>query len=181
MASSSAKRIQKELAELTSDPPCNCSAGPKGDNVYEWVSSIVGPPGTCADKIAERKGGGGGRLSSLLGFAPSPRLAKLVWCLTSSQLSALCAAAPSHRRTRALAAESPYAGGIFFLDITFPVDYPFKPPKVVFKTRIYHCNGEQHAHDDEAQRRGRAPSIGSWTHLPPRPSDGASHALFLSL
>ena len=47
MASSSAKRIQRELAELTSDPPCNCSAGPKGDNVYEWVSSIVGPAGTA--------------------------------------------------------------------------------------------------------------------------------------
>ncbi|ORZ15811.1 ubiquitin-conjugating enzyme/RWD-like protein [Absidia repens] len=68
------------MIDVVMDPPCNCTAGPRADDMYDWIATITGPSG------------------------------------------------------------SPYAGGIFYLKIHFPEDYPYLPPKISFITRIYHCN-----------------------------------------
>merc|ERR1711924_382577 len=38
---------------------------------------------------------------------------------------------------------SPYEGGTFELDIRLPKQYPMEPPKVCFKTTIWHPNVDQ--------------------------------------
>ena len=73
-------RINKELKIIQDESNENVSAGPCGDNIFEWDAMIIGPTKT------------------------------------------------------------PYEGGIFKLKIYFPSDYPYKAPKVVFTTKIYHPN-----------------------------------------
>ena len=102
--SASSKRIQKELAEISLDPPCNCSAGPKGDNLHDWVSTLLGPTGLAVAYLH--------CWSLKCGFC---------WYLHAL-------GCPLMHLT--MIEGSPYGGGVFFLDIHFPPDYPFKPPKV---------------------------------------------------
>tara|TARA_B100000029_G_C17331955_1_gene871993 strand:- start:87 stop:551 length:465 start_codon:yes stop_codon:yes gene_type:complete len=42
----SLKRIRKELEEIQTDTPFNCSAGPVDDNLYKWEATLIGPEGT---------------------------------------------------------------------------------------------------------------------------------------
>ncbi|KAI8980281.1 putative ubiquitin-conjugating enzyme E2 [Pilobolus umbonatus] len=74
------KRIQRELTEITKNPPPGVSASPMEDDMFHWQGVIRGPAGT------------------------------------------------------------PYQNGNFKLDIVFSSDYPFKPPKMKFTTKIYHPN-----------------------------------------
>jgi len=45
-----------------------------------------------------------------------------------------------HWQGTILPEKAPYNKGAFKIEINFPAEYPYKPPKINFKTKIYHPN-----------------------------------------
>ncbi|CAF87357.1 unnamed protein product, partial [Tetraodon nigroviridis] len=95
LLSTSAKRIQKELADITLDPPPNCRTEENGTaDTKHWAAFVL------AEETAARHALVPKETTSMSGGPPS-------WAPPGSV----------------------YEGGVFFLDIAFTPDYPFKPPK----------------------------------------------------
>ena len=67
--------------------------------------------------------------------------------------------------------DTPYAGGIFHLDIEFPNQYPFKPPAIKFITKVYHP-----AVETETGRICADAIIGGGADTTTTPSGGAAAA-----
>jgi len=125
------RRIKKELRDLAKDPPSNCSAGPYDPNdVFNWQASIIGPPDSPYEYGAfflqvcwpvERR-----RVPH--GIPPWNAVyhhgMQCVGgpCVRWKVIDYCCVA---HQ-------------------IQFPVDYPYKPPKIKFETKIYHPNINSH-------------------------------------
>ncbi|KAF8677231.1 hypothetical protein HU200_046709 [Digitaria exilis] len=116
------RRIIKELKDLQRDPPTSCSAGIKlfDLDMFRHTNSN------------KKKKGNKFKVDF---FFPEFLLSCSLAC------SGPVSDDMFHWQATIMGpSDSPYSGGVFLVTIHFPPDYPFKPPKVAFKTKVFHPN-----------------------------------------
>ncbi|OAY68710.1 Ubiquitin-conjugating enzyme E2-17 kDa [Ananas comosus] len=123
------KRILKELKDLQKDPPTSCSADWNIEHVRHekppccWNRTHCSVAKKLEDFNQVAKHG------LLLDVA-------LIHCFHGPVGEDMF-----HWQATIMGpADSPFAGGVFLVNIHFPPDYPFKPPKVSFRTKVFHPN-----------------------------------------
>jgi len=121
-------RVKKELLVLQKDPPENWTIGPMSQKIYHKLSWEK----TRLLLIAIKK-----QPESNIHLLPMELLKHIIsYCTIVTE-------EPEdiyHWTGTILETDDdlPYKDGLFFLDIVIPSDYPLKPPKIRFITKIYH-------------------------------------------
>ena len=111
-------RIQRELKEIERDPPPFCWVGLKQEDA------------TTTGTKSKRQ-----RIDD--------NDAEILSVITKKKNDAYANWVDSHHYWEVMMNgpnDTPYEGGIFFLDIILPERYPFEAPQIKFTTPIYHCN-----------------------------------------
>ncbi|VDH90903.1 Hypothetical predicted protein [Mytilus galloprovincialis] len=128
-------RLQRELIEISKDPPPGCSAGPLDDDIFEWEAMIAGPDDS------PYAGGVFYLRITYPSYYPfqAPKISGTLINTNGDRDKAIEQVFNWEGSIQGPDG-TPYAGGLFFLRLTIPSDYPFFPPKVKFTTKIYHPN-----------------------------------------
>nr|GMD07524.1 Ubiquitin-conjugating enzyme E2-17 kDa [Ipomoea batatas] len=127
------KRILKELKDLQKDPPTSCSAALCMRLRHCCVEGCYA--GECWPAVMKQQWTAAMLLNSALKqchISPGTQSCVVPGPVAEDMF---------HWQATIMGPpDSPYAGGVFLVTIHFPPDYPFKPPKVAFRTKVFHPN-----------------------------------------